>query len=326
MVRGTRHPGFLRAWLPAGAGRLSNWLALALILFVPVGGMAQSSSAPTSTTSTESPTFPRVFERQSVSNGQSVHAESAADVNDARAENCDACAPHRPRLLAGLCGKLCPSGSVDGFISRESWLHRPFSIGWFLGAVEGSPLMNDWVGEESGFFGGVRVGWDFDHCWGTEMRFAVGSIGLYDSQRAQYAQWFADTQHGYRSDDPYRQRYDGQRNASTLLWDVNLLVYPWGDNPWRPYLLVGMGTSAIGFEDRLGVHRSAILFGMPVGAGIKYHCSDALALRFDVTDNVAFGGSGINTLHQLSITGGLEYRFGGSRKSYWPWNPARSYQ
>ena len=59
-------------------------------------------------------------------------------------------------------------------------------------------------------FGGVRVGWDFDQACGTEMRFAVALIGLYDSQRAKDSQSLADTQAGYALDDPYRQRYNAQ--------------------------------------------------------------------------------------------------------------------
>ena len=27
----------------------------------------------------------------------------------------------------------------------------------------------------------------------------------------------------------------------------------------------------------------------------------------------------------LSLTVGVEYRFGGTRKAYWPWNPGKSY-
>jgi hypothetical protein len=325
MVRRIRYSGLPRGRLPAWARCLSSGLALALIVLLPVGAPGQSPAAPPAAATAEPPTFPRTFDRQPAGNGGSPCVQGGRDIDESGGADCDAGAPCRPGLWSGICSRLSPPGGVEGPISRESWLRRPFSISWFIGAVEGSPLISDWVGEADGLFGGVRLGWDFDHCWGTEMRFAVGSIGLYDSRRAQDAQWFADTQNGYAPDDPYRQRYDGGRNASVLLWDLNLLVYPWGDHPWRPYLLAGLGTCAIGFEDRFAVHRSAILFGMPVGMGIKYHCSDALALRFDIADNVAFGGSGVNTLHQVSITGGIEYRFGGARKSYWPWNPARSY-
>ncbi len=64
---------------------------------------------------------------------------------------------------------------------------------------------------------------------------------------------------------------------------------------------------------------------MPLAVGVKYHGSNALALRLEVADNMAFGAHGIDTLHQLSVVGGVELRFGGSRKAYWPWNPARNY-
>ena len=30
-------------------------------------------------------------------------------------------------------------------------------------------------------------------------------------------------------------------------------------------------------------------------------------------------------MHSLSLTTGLEFRFGGTRKAYWPWNPGLLY-
>ncbi len=42
------------------------------------------------------------------------------------------------------------------------WLEHPLSVGWFLGAVQGSPLIEDWVGMDRGVYGGVRVGFDHD--------------------------------------------------------------------------------------------------------------------------------------------------------------------
>jgi hypothetical protein len=62
---------------------------------------------------------------------------------------------------------------------------------------------------------------------------------------------------------------------------------------------------------------------MPFGVGLKYHWTDWMALRFEVADNVAFGSQGIGTLHHISIIGAAELRFGGSRRSYWPWVPGR---
>jgi hypothetical protein len=209
--------------------------------------------------------------------------------------------------------------------SRESWLQRPFSVTWFMGMVEGSSLISDWVEEQRGMFGGLKFGWDVDTHWGTETRFAFASVALQDSQRAIDAQVYADDHAGMAADDPLRQRFDGGRNAQLFLWDLDLLCYPWGDAPWRPYISMGLGVAELNFSERLGTGHAVPLLGMPLGVGLKYHVSNALALRIECTDNIALGAHGVNTLNQVSLVGGLEVRLGGSHKGYWPWNPARSY-
>jgi len=210
-------------------------------------------------------------------------------------------------------------------LQRESWLYRPLSAGWFMGMVQGSPLIDDWVGEKRGFFGGYRLGWDENHYWGGEMRFAFGSVELRDSQRAKDAQLAADMAAGHQAGDPWLQRFDGRRDADLFLWDLDVLYYPWGETQWRPYLLLGVGTTRIRFIDRLSVRYDKVMFAMPLAIGLKYRCNDWLAVRFEVADNMAFGGGRLETLHHLSITGGAEVRFGGSRRAYWPWNPGRHY-
>ena len=45
-------------------------------------------------------------------------------------------------------------------------------------------------------------------------------------------------------------------------------------------------------------------------------------MRLECCDDVIFAGNaGFNTSNDVSLTGSLEIRFGGSRKNYWPWNP-----
>jgi len=211
-------------------------------------------------------------------------------------------------------------------LQRESWLYRPFSAGWFMGMVQGGPLIDDWVGQQRGFLGGYRFGWDSDFHWGGEMRFAFGSVRLFDSDRAKQARWDADTQDGFTPDDPWRQRFDRRRDADLNHWDLDVLYYPWGDTQWRPYLMAGLGTAQVSFIDRLSQKYDKTVLAMPLAIGMKCRCNDWLALRLECTDNIAFGGgSGFNTLHNLSFTAGLEVRFGGARKAYWPWNPGRCY-
>jgi hypothetical protein len=207
---------------------------------------------------------------------------------------------------------------------RESWRFRPFSAGWFLGGLHGGSLIDDWVGGEHGFFGGYRLAWDYDDYWGLEMRFSFGTVGLSDSQRAMEAQQAADDALGLDDDDPFRTRFDRRRDATIGLWDIDLLYYPWGDAVWRPYLLLGVGTARTAFTDRLSTRHRETVFGMPLALGLKYRLSRCTAVRLELADNIVFGNR-LNTVSYLSLTAGMEIRFGGSRVAYWPWNPGRHY-
>lgn len=209
---------------------------------------------------------------------------------------------------------------------RQTWLFRPYSVDWFAGGVWGGAVIDDWVSQSSGFVGGVRLGWDADPFWGVEMRVALGELELTDSHRAVTAQRTADDKAGLDEDDPLRLRFDRRRALDLFLWDISLIYYPLGDTRLRPFAMIGLGTSRITFKDRLSNEYDEIVLGMPVGGGIKWRCNDWLGLQCTLTDNIALsGGSGFNTLHELSLTGGVEIRFGGSRRSYWPWNPGKFY-
>jgi len=193
-----------------------------------------------------------------------------------------------------------------------------------MGAMQGGPLVDDWLYQTAGFCGGYRFGWDFDHYWGCETRFTFGWMELADSGRAIAAQHAADDALGLAPNDPFRERFNRRRDSDLFLWDVSFLYYPWGDATWRPYLSAGLGASRIDSLDRLSVRRAETVFALPVAVGLKYRYNDRIALRAEVADNIAFGNR-FNTLHDLSFTGGVEIRFGGTRKAYWPWHPGRHY-
>jgi len=215
-------------------------------------------------------------------------------------------------------------GGVGRPSVRESWLYRPFSAAWFGGMVQGGPLIDDWVGMQRGFLSGYRIGWDHDPYWGGEIRFYLGSVTLCDSQRAIAAQKAVDDAAGMATDDPQRQRFD-HRDCDITGCDLNVLYYPWGDARWRPYLMAGLGATRLNFTDRLSESHGKPVMAMPLALGLKYRCTDWLALRFECADNIAFGRSSFNTLHNLSVTGAVELRFGGARTAYWPWKPGRHY-
>jgi len=195
-----------------------------------------------------------------------------------------------------------------------------------MGAVSGGPWIDDWLGLETGFGGGYRLGWDAEHYWGLETRFTFASVPVYDSARAVRAQWDADTAAGLAENDPQRRRFDAGRDADVFQWDVSFLYYPWGDAAWRPYLAVGLGVGQIEAIDRLSRYLDETMFALPVAAGLKYRCDDRLALRIEAADIVDFSRNDeFRNLHNMTYTAGVEIRFGGTRRAYWPWNPGRHY-
>ena len=162
----------------------------------------------------------------------------------------------------------------------------------------GDPLIAGRVDQNGDWLAGYRVGWDFDHYWGTEGRFGFAYPGLkYDQDPALV------------------------RTGRDLFWDVHLLHYPWGDARWRPYGSIGIGMACFRFRDDRHGRLNEALFHLPIGVGMKYYYDKHLVLRFDVMDNMAFGSGGLDTMHNISLTGGVELRCGGRRMSYYPWNP-----
>ena len=89
--------------------------------------------------------------------------------------------------------------------------------------------------------------------------------------------------------------------------------------------MTGMGLTNDAFTDRLAQKYQITCLSLPVGLGVKYLCSERLAVRLDLLDDIAFTTDHLLTQQNLSLTAGVELRFGGSRKVYWPWDPARSF-
>jgi hypothetical protein len=87
-----------------------------------------------------------------------------------------------------------------------------------------------------------------------------------------------------------------------------------------------MGVTSVDFIDRLSTEYRGTYFTLPFGIGVKYLHSDCLDFRLELADQMAVGGgTPIETMHRLCVTAGMELRFGGSRRAYWPWNPGRHY-
>jgi hypothetical protein len=187
----------------------------------------------------------------------------------------------------------------------------------FAGPIVGSPLIDDWVGQQTGTMAGMRFGWDLDDDYGLELRLATANIPIYDSDAAIAAQQNSTT-------SPQLSAGLGTRNADQFLCDIDFLYYPWGDASLRPYLLFGLGTDRIKFTDRLGTNYARILLGMPVGLGVKTKLNDWLIFRIECTDNMALAGGSIFQAQQnISLTGAFEVRLGRTKIQYWPWNPGK---
>lgn len=200
---------------------------------------------------------------------------------------------------------LCGPPAWGEPLQRSSWLHRPYSISGFAGALLMDDPLRGQVSAGTGFVPGFRLGFDPDAYWGLEARFAFSKIAL------EYL--------------PTSQRQQGDLNYFSA--EASWLWYPLGDTKWRPYLSLGLGLTDVDFYETATLHNAQTLFSLPFGLGMKYRLGNRAALRFEILDSVAFGnGSELDDMHNISITGGLEWRIGSlSKPSYWPWNPGRTW-
>ena len=175
-------------------------------------------------------------------------------------------------------------------LRTTSWRNRPSYAAVMLGTATGDELVRGRVEQHSTFMSGFWLGHDFSHHWGGEMRLglaypAISTVGN------------AVTPSG-------RQEW----------WDVQLLGYPWGDARFRPYYKIGLGVTGVHFQDDQGNYFNRGLVTLPFGFGMKYLWRKHVALRLDVTDNLAFGSGAVSTMHSWSFLLGVEARFGGPKR------------
>jgi hypothetical protein len=181
-----------------------------------------------------------------------------------------------------------------------SWLNRPYYAGAELGALWIMRSQDDHVGRDTDVFGGFLFGWDWDHYWGSELRFDWATPELINSEQPS-----------------------ADRGDSLFAWSANLMYYPWGDSKFRPYWRWGLGSTHFDFPTDDGARRDEWLFAMPIGVGMKYPIRRWLALRTEFTDQFSIGSDGLPTQHNLTLTFGFECHYGVHPQSYWPWNPSR---
>ncbi len=182
-------------------------------------------------------------------------------------------------------------------LEGTSWLNRPLYVELFVGSWFGDTLVPGHVEADTGFFSGLVLGNDLSHYWGCELRLSLAYIDVeFDSEQ-----------------------YTSGR-ARTIVGDLNVLYYPWGDARWRPYGSLGLGVAGYHFVDLDNMQVDHTGASLPIGFGVKYLLRNWLALRIDIKDNVIFGGKDVGTTSNWSLTGGIEMHWGSETADrYYPW-------
>lgn len=191
--------------------------------------------------------------------------------------------PNDPRRHIGL------GHPLEG----TSWRNRPMHIGWLFGGMYGDDLIDNQFDQSHDMFGGYRVGWDLDHYWGCEARVAWARLDVRDATT--------------------RRSLPASRD---VFFDANLAYYPWGDARWRPYASAGFGWADFAFVDANGTLLHDEAFTMPLAIGGKYYWKKWLALRGELMDNIAFSSNRTDSMHNFSLTLGIEYRMGPPQRIY----------
>jgi Outer membrane protein beta-barrel domain len=185
-------------------------------------------------------------------------------------------------------------------LTGTSWLNRPYYFGGDIGTIWLTRPVNSDLTSDIDVFGGVFAGCDWDYYWGTELAVNRATPEIINETAR-----------------------DAKRGDALMEETVSLMYYPWGDSLFRPYWRCGIGATEIDYPTDRGHRRDETLWTFPVGVGLKYPFRRWLAARAEFTDQLALGNSGVATQHDLTLTFGLEWRFGAHPRSYWPWNPSR---
>ncbi len=175
-------------------------------------------------------------------------------------------------------------------LQGTSWRNRPLHADLLIGAIfPGDPIST--VASRNGMLEGLRIGWDLNHYLGGELRLAQADVGI-----------------------------DGRNDRIDIrLYDVTFAYYPWGDSRIRPFTSLGFGMGQWTFRDINNLAFEETVLTMPFGAGLKYYVRPNIALRAEVMDTFTFGSGAFEGMHAVSLTAGFEYRFGGARRNYFPY-------
>ena len=183
-----------------------------------------------------------------------------------------------------------------GALRGTSWLNRPYDISIDYGVLLMPGRVASDVRSSNDFFGAVKVGWDWDHYWGTQFRV------------------------GWSTPDLINTSLSGTQQSDNLfITDMSLLYYPWGDSRFRPYWRAGLGLTDIEYSNRFNLRQQEFLFTIPFGVGLKYQFRRWFVWRAEFMNNLALGQNETSSINNLTITSGFEWRFGGRPSGQWDW-------
>jgi hypothetical protein len=185
-----------------------------------------------------------------------------------------------------------PGGPLRG----TSWLNRPYYVALDFGGLLMTDRVAPNVRANNDLVGAIGLGWDWDHYWGSQLRLAWATPELLNTTLTSL--------------DPH---------DNLLIGDLSLLYYPWGDSRTRPYYRIGIGLTDLEYYNNNSLRQHETLFTFPLGVGLKYQMSRFITWRVELMDNIAVGQNETSTLQNLTITTGLEWRFGGRPSGYWAW-------
>ena len=205
-----------------------------------------------------------------------------------------------PQGLLPYVGPRTPDDQKDRGIGLpldgRGWRGQPFSIGTFAGVTDGGALVPGHVNQQPSFYGGLNLGWDYDHYFGIEKRLGFGALNLTNGSH---------------------ELIPG--TGATVTGEYRLMWYPLGDARCAP---VSDGRSRLErflFQRRSGAWHLDTVGMIPFGLGLKYLCNERIAVRMDLIDEMTFGDGTLSNFHYVALAVGLELRYG-HRLLNMPWH------
>ncbi len=162
-----------------------------------------------------------------------------------------------------------------------------------------------------------------DNIVGQQLRLETDALWEFSLARRWKPYWTWELRWAWSQPDV--ASYTGVKlpRADAILFDLAARRTVFESQHWRWSLLLGVGGATFSFVDEAGTPLDQTVWQFPLGLGMEYRWDDHLSLNAQLRNHVVLGGGhGLETMHLVSLGLGVEYRFGGSLPSYWPWTPS----